>query len=338
MGGENMRPLIDMDTIQIEITNHCVNRCSNCTRLVGHHTSSSLYFMGKYDDGGRIGWKSAIDSMVQYPKMTGIMGGEPLLHPDFEEICDYLHSHISPDRCGLWTCFPLGFSRYREVICRTFGNIFLNDHSRNDVLHGPILVTGRTVRKPDGSPLSAWEGRYFQHHCWVQNSWSASINPGGAWFCEVAAAIGWIRGVRGWGLKWGEHPWWVKSPRNFHDQLDMCDLCGASYPIRRRESTDGRDDVDLWWRDKLRRMGSPKIRDGHYVLHMGETCTDSRPTASYKDVDYRSGIANRYGIFLMNNERGFQTPRLRSKWNGEGGGQIEERKDGEGKEGRQDNE
>ena len=31
-----MRPLLDMDVIQIELTNACVNQCSNCTRLVGH--------------------------------------------------------------------------------------------------------------------------------------------------------------------------------------------------------------------------------------------------------------------------------------------------------------
>ena len=28
----------DMKIIQIDITNACINRCSNCTRFCGHHT------------------------------------------------------------------------------------------------------------------------------------------------------------------------------------------------------------------------------------------------------------------------------------------------------------
>ena len=72
-----MRPLLNMDTIQLEITNACPNRCGNCTRFVGHHPKP--FFMDFEF------FKKAVDSMVTYPKMTGIMGGEPLLHPDFEK-------------------------------------------------------------------------------------------------------------------------------------------------------------------------------------------------------------------------------------------------------------
>jgi hypothetical protein len=37
-----MRPLAEMATIQIDITNACPNRCSNCTRFCGHRPP---YFM-----------------------------------------------------------------------------------------------------------------------------------------------------------------------------------------------------------------------------------------------------------------------------------------------------
>jgi MoaA/NifB/PqqE/SkfB family radical SAM enzyme len=81
-----MRSIISMDTVQIEITNVCKNKCSNCSRFVGHHKNP--YFM-TFDD-----FKRAIDSMVDYPKMIGFQGGEPLLHPDFEKMCKYASSKI----------------------------------------------------------------------------------------------------------------------------------------------------------------------------------------------------------------------------------------------------
>ncbi len=88
-----MRPLLDMDVIQIEITNACVHQCANCTRLVGHAKKPFFMEMDFF--------KNAVDSLVDYPKMVGIMGGEPLLHPQFPEMAAYLKSKM-PDklRCG----------------------------------------------------------------------------------------------------------------------------------------------------------------------------------------------------------------------------------------------
>ena len=38
-----MRPLGDMNIIQIEVTNACYLKCANCTRHVGHHKKT--FFM-----------------------------------------------------------------------------------------------------------------------------------------------------------------------------------------------------------------------------------------------------------------------------------------------------
>ena len=316
-----MRPIIDMCTTQIEVTNHCLNRCSNCTRLVGHHRHP--YFMQQKD------WQRAIDSMIGYPKMTGIMGGEPLLHPQFEDICRYLHARIEPGRCGLWTCLPPGYEHYRAIICETFGHIFLNDHTRSDILHTPVLVRPDEVVKPDSTPLTQWEIDYLQHHCWVQNSWSACINPHGAWFCEIAGALAMLVGDdfgAGWKV---EAEWWTRSPLKFTRQMDkFCRMCGAALPMFKRESTDGRDDVSVWWAETLGKLKSPKLLSGRCVVEDPFTCSpDNRQTATYKDPSYRAVIADRYGMFLMNNSMGFQTPHLRSKWAG-----VKERANGSEKE------
>jgi MoaA/NifB/PqqE/SkfB family radical SAM enzyme len=79
--GVIVRSPLDMCNIQIEITNFCHNTCSNCTRLCGHYEKP--YFM-EYDF-----FTKAVNSMIGYPKMTGIMGGEPLFHPEFKNNVDY---------------------------------------------------------------------------------------------------------------------------------------------------------------------------------------------------------------------------------------------------------
>ena len=74
-----MRSLVDMDTIQIEVTNACTHSCSNCTRFCGHHAKPYFMTLPMF--------KEAVDSFVGFPKMVGLIGGEPLLHPAFEERC-----------------------------------------------------------------------------------------------------------------------------------------------------------------------------------------------------------------------------------------------------------
>jgi hypothetical protein len=300
-----MRPLLNMDTIQIEITNSCVHQCGNCTRFVGHHKKP--FFMD-FDT-----FKEAVDSMVGYPKMTGMMGGEPLIHPDFEKMCNYLHSKIPARQCGLWTTFPAGFESYREVIVETFGNIFLNDHSRDDVMHNPVLVSSEEL------PVQEWERHYMLNDCWAQMSWSASINPFGAYFCEIAASLAMLLGKRfdakGKEIAWPVVPgWWTRSPMHFtHQMKEFCGLCGCGMPLKKRQSVTGIDDISPKMLERIKNT-SPKVKAGKYEVHNLQLCQDNRPMASYKDPHYRDKIADRYGIFLMNNDLMFQQPYLRKNW------------------------
>ena len=51
--------------------------------------------------------------------------------------------------------------------------------------------------------------------CWVQNEWSASITPKGAFFCEIAAALDMLfDGPGGWKIEPG---WWRRTPEEFGD-------------------------------------------------------------------------------------------------------------------------
>jgi hypothetical protein len=295
-----LRPILDQDTVQIELTNACTEKCSNCTRFVGHHPKP--FFMSMED------FQTAVDSMITYPKMTGIMGGEPLLHPKFREMCMYLHERIPPERCGLWTTLPKGYEDYREDICRTFKHIFINDHTRDDIYHWPVLVSISEL------PIDPWLRWYRIDHCWAQMSWSASINPHGAFFCEIAASLSMLlnKSKDGWDVVPG---WWTRSPvKDFREQAEKyCPMCGMAAPLMKRASIEEVDDISPGMYERLKDT-SPKVKQGKCVIHPMVMVEDSREMAAYKDTDYRNRIANRYGMFVSVNDQQFWTPYLFKNW------------------------
>jgi hypothetical protein len=283
-----------METIQIEITNRCIRECSNCTRLVGHHRSP--YFM----DLDLV--ERAIWSLTDFPQMVGIMGGEPLLHPEFERISRMLAAKVPPERCGLWTCLPPGKEHHAQVICEVFGHLFLNDHTRDDILHAPILVASQEA-VPNERDLWCLVDR-----CWVQNTWSACVNPHGAFFCEVAGALSMLLGGDGWEV---EPFWWTRAPIHYVDQMERyCKLCGCALPLKKRYSIENIDDVSPGMLERLREVGSPKLRRGRCEIYSGGLVIDERKTATYKDINYRLGVAARYGMGLTLNAQGYMSPVL----------------------------
>jgi len=55
-------------------------------------------------------FKQAIDSLVDYANqpqaIVGFMGGEPMLHPQFAQFCEYAIAQIPREHLGLWSTFP----------------------------------------------------------------------------------------------------------------------------------------------------------------------------------------------------------------------------------------
>ena len=290
-----MRSLVDMDTIQIEITNACPRlfKCSNCTRM-GQHMEKPFFM--EFDQ-----FKEAVDSMVGYPRMVGMMGGEPLIHPQFEKFCEYMLSKIPRERLGLWTALPDGREEYASIICETFNYVFLNDHTRGDIYHHPFLVgINEIVPKKE---------EIFVHinRCEFQHSWSASINPNGAFFCEIAASLAMLYNRKGWPVYPG---WWWKTPKDFTSQIEeFCPVCGGSVPLNRRCSVERIDDISPWHYEQLKDR-SPKIKKGLYAVHDLKITQCPQQMAAYKDLDYRDKIAARYGMYLTITPDGFWEPHM----------------------------
>ena len=250
--------------IQIDITNACTHRCSNCTRFVGHRKP---YFMPLAQV------KKAIDSLRDFPRMVGIMGGEPTLHPDFEAIVEYLNEarpekphgdryepydfrRYRNDRLGdvgqkkgLWSSLGEKYVQHFETIQNTFRYQCINDHG-HEGKHMALLIPRTELGIGDREWIK------YRDACWVQRLWSASITPKGAFFCEVAGALDLLfDGPGGWPVEAG---WWRRKPEDFGGQLRWCEFCSACLPVPHRRANEGIDDVSPRMYERLKGMGSKK--------------------------------------------------------------------------------
>lgn len=290
-----MRSPADMQTIQIDITNACNLQCSNCTRFCGNHKKP--FFMD-FDT-----FKRAVDSLDGYNGVIGVMGGEPTLHPEFERFVLYIREKfgghkgvnrmIYPQRefikeirrrefeshvlregedgtgagkacgnfkmCGpgLWSNMGDTYPKYYELINDSFDVQFLNDHI-NESYHQPGLIS----RKDLGISDEEWIP--LRDACWMQNEWSATITPKGAFFCEIAGALDMLfDGPGGWAIEPG---WWKRKPEEFGDQLHWCEICGFALKTFMRDAKEEVDDVSPTLYEMLKKVDSPKMKSGRTNL------------------------------------------------------------------------
>ncbi len=311
-----MRSPADMEFIQIDITNACNMRCSNCTRFCGNHKKP--FFMDFET------FRRAVDSMDGFDGVTGIIGGEPTLHPEFERFAEYMQkkfgkpsggnallypqkdfirsiharefesgllrerpvgSHfVKKHGAGLWSNMSRTYRKYYEVIQDTFSVQYLNDHL-NPSYHQPGLFSRKDLNIPDDEWVK------LRDKCWIQNTWSAAITPKGAFFCEIAGALDMLfDGPGGWKIEPG---WWKRKPEDFADQLHWCELCGFALEGRTftRDSQEEIDDVSPRLYELLKNTCSPKLKSGQInpvKITEGVIDDDSKPE------DKRFVVGDRY--------------------------------------------
>lgn len=306
-----MRALQDMDIIQIDITNKCGLKCSNCTRLIAHQP--------RREDMSLESFERAVKSMEgwQAPnRVIGVIGGEPTLHADFEAISwrfaelwggpttGYGREPIADvnafatqrlfDRStgrGLWTSLGEGFHRHYETIMEVYGHWNTNTHETAG-RHQALLVTREDYIAQTGISQEQWLSN--RDNCWVQRMWSATINDRGAYFCEVAGSIDRLlfEGRHAWPVEQG---WWQRQPEDFKDQLELCNYCGLAQPGPSQLDSLERDIISKQHHSLLAQAGSPAIRKGQFEIFSPAYHNEKRVVQtqdSYVGEGRRVGVGN----------------------------------------------
>lgn len=276
-----MRTPMEKGKINIDVTNACTHKCSNCTRFCGHYKNPFFIDLETF--------KRAVDSLDDFDGLLFIIGGEPTLHPKFEQLIEYakykrpsgysmrtgikpLHHFISyREQCtsfgrytlnsnkglNLLTCLPSNYYNHFEFIHDAFYHQLPNDHSVPS-LHQPILVSRKELKIPDD------EWVVLRDNCWLQNNWSATITPKGAFFCEVAAALDMLfDGPGGWPIEKG---WWRRTPEEYRDQLHWCEFCSMPVFDLGRHDNEGIDDISPLLYEKLKSCGNKNLKDKHVSI------------------------------------------------------------------------
>jgi hypothetical protein len=135
--------------------------------------------------------------------------------------------------------------------------------------------------------------------CWLQNNWSASINPQGAYFCEVAAAIDLILKTKtAFNVR---TLWWRKKPSAYLQQVKaLCSRCGVCLNLTPRKDTEKFDDMDDWWIKKLK-VKSPKVNACQYQIYSGKIFDQRSDDINIfrSDIKYFEKIGKQFGLELV---------------------------------------
>jgi len=251
------------DTIQILVTRACRRQCSNCTQLLPFRQDTLHMSLDCF--------REAVRSLKGWAGIVGIFGGNPCIHPQFDEICRILSEEV-PDQGhrGIWTDDLCGQG---ELIRETFyphARFNLNPHANKEAAAEiRKWLPGKMIRNSDRQPswhsaiLVDWRDMGMTRNEWIaareecdlNRNWSAAIVEHAgrpyAYFCEVAAAIDGVRGANNGIL--AEPGWWRKGMQAFRYQVERCCDAGCGVPLRIKGHIDHESvyDVSESWQQIL---------------------------------------------------------------------------------------
>ena len=190
--------------IQILLNRVCDKSCFGCTQ--GSNLAGPPNWITVEN------FTQAVISLKTYHGVAGIFGGNPALHPKFEELCEILAEHIPYRRRGIWCNNPMGKAKtMRRIFDPTVSNLnvhldracydeFKRDWPEcmpcgleNDSRHSPVHGAMMDLKTLPGGVENTEENRLdFIAHCDINHHWSGMFGQFRGelrfWFCEVAGA------------------------------------------------------------------------------------------------------------------------------------------------------
>lgn len=240
--------------VQILWTNACDLSCNGCTQgsnLAGKPsmiTPEELHV--------------ALRSLEGYWGVVGTFGGNPAIHPKFEELCDILCQYFPYHQRGIWCNNPKGHGKLmRTVFNPNVSNLNVHCNAQafmefkkdwpgshpfglDDVRHSP---TFKAIKDVEPDEAKRWE---MISNCDVNREWSAWIGsiPGRglrAYFCEVAGAQAAKHGTNWPDAGCDVFPgWWKMRMQAFASQVKQhCHACGM--PLKEAGNLAVSDNIDI---------------------------------------------------------------------------------------------
>ena len=237
------RPTWRDGIIQIHITRACDLSCIGCTQ--GSNLAGKPVIMTVEN------FENAVKSLSDYYGVVGIFGGNPCVHPRFEEICLVLEKYIAYEHRGLWSNNLMGHgSLCRRIFNPAVSN--LNVHAnpeaiaefnatwpeanligQQDSRHSPPFVAMKDLGMQQDEMDRLIEG------CDINQLWSAMIcqfrGELRAFFCELAGAQSMLHEHEAdypdTGIAINGTDWWKLPMKAFQHQVNKhCYSCGI--PLR----------------------------------------------------------------------------------------------------------
>lgn len=274
--------------LQIKVTNFCDLDCRHCSVAVGVAKKLKRGFNMTPDQ-----FRTACRSLRGFPGVVGMFGGNPCIHPKFEELCTIMREEIpNKDQRGLWSNRLFGHG----AACReTFGpHCNLNVHESQEAWdeikrdwpearplesglsspsrHGPIFGAMVDVGLTESE---MWERVAT---CYVNQTWSAEITVVDGelrgYFCEIAATMAELAGVGDRGVTIEPH-WWTESMSVFTPQVNAyCTKCLV--PMNGRKIDAASDDAEEFtaaWAPVLLSVKGRPMKQVDTIATDGEAAT-----------------------------------------------------------------
>ena len=281
--------------LQIKITNACDLDCVNCSVAVGLAKKLKKTFIMPPDS-----FRTALRSLKGYDGVIGVFGGNPLLHPKFEEICDIFREEVpDKDQRGLWSNNLFGKAKLcRDVFCGPHSNINVHesqeawDELQRDWPEATRLRSGLTDPSMHGPifgsmmDLGMTEEQMWEKvsTCYVNQTWSAEITMVdgvlSGYFCEIAATMAEISGDSSEGVD-VVPGWWKRPMGEFRHQVNSyCTRCLIPMNPRKVDAkSDSAEEYTATWAPILATIkGRPmKQVDSMNEIEGGEPATKYLP-------------------------------------------------------------
>lgn len=277
-----MQPIANAWLCQIDITSKCFMSCAYCSRYNRHLRADQ-----RYDMNLEI-LEQALLSLKDWPTRLGIIGGEPMMHSQFQECCALIQKIIPREKIELMTSGGKNWFKYQELAKKTFSFISRNEHTAEQkrlCRHQRLTVAVKDVVKDE-----AYMNELIDD-CWVQRSWCPTISPKGAFFCEIAAAQDFLwDGPGGYEI---EPNWWKRIPEQFKDQRDRyCPNCGMCVPMERDSISCGKEKMSPTVLAKMVEHRNIRISDKYVEFFDRQFTVDEIETAKLMWVpgNYREDL------------------------------------------------